>query len=549
MAEDLQMNLMRRFCVGDLLRRVVRKYPKKEALVYIYKGNITHRFTFEELNEKVNRFANAMLEMGVKKGDVVAIISHNSAQFATYLYGIAKMGAWICPLNFALRGKEITDLVNHAKPKILFVEDELVEHVKGLAKDMPSVETYGMINLKKEVELPEGWIDFDELFSEKYPDTEPEVEINGDDVITLMYTSGTEAMPKGVMNTHNNWYSTFTSVPVDLKFVFDDTVIDSIPLYHVAGQYLFLAAMLYGVRVVMHHEPSPIEIVSLIQNEKITYLVYPPTVYVNLLALKLPNVEEFLSKAFASVRKAVVFGSPISEASLNKLMKLLPNIYWLNYYGQSELTPLGTTLQHTDFIRKLKEAREKHGGAEPIGQPHLTVEMKIVDEDDNDVPPGTIGEMVVRSPSVMQGYYKEEEKTKDVFRGGWLHTGDLGIMDEEGYFYFVDRKKDIVKTGGENVSTVEVEGVIFSNPKVAEATVVGLPHERWAEAVTAFVVPKPEETITEEEIIQYCKENIAGYKVPKKVIILDELPVNPSGKILKKVLRKDYQDAYEGEKA
>ncbi len=549
MAEGLQMNLMRRFCVGDLIKRTAFRYPNKEALVYSYKGNITHRLTYDQINKMVNRFANALLEMGVKKGDIVAAITHNSVQFSVYLYGIAKIGAWICPLNFALRGKEITDLINHAKPKILFVEDDLVEHVKGLAKEMPSVETYGMINLKKEVELPEGWIDFDELISEKYPDTEPEVIVNTEDILTLMYTSGTEAMPKGVLNTHSNWYSTFMSAPVDLHMNKDDTLIDSIPLYHVAGQYLLFATLSSGARLVMHHEPSPIEIISLIQNEKVTSIVYPPTVYTNLLSLNLPNLGEFLGKAFGSVNKAIVFGSPIAEASLKKLMELLPNIYFMNYWGQSESSPLGTTIQHPDFIRKLKEANEKYGGSEPIGQPHHTVELKVFDEDDNEVPPGTIGELVMRSPSVMFGYYKEPQKTADVFRSGWLHTGDLGIMDEEGYFYFVDRKKDIVKSGAENVSTVEVEGVIFSHPKVAEATVVGLPHEKWVEAVTAFVVPKPEQTVTEEEIIQYCKENLAGYKVPKKIIIVNTIPKNPSGKILKKLLRKDYQDTYKDEKA
>jgi fatty-acyl-CoA synthase len=406
-----------------------------------------------------------------------------------------------------------------------------------------------MINLKKEVKLPKGWIDFDELCSEKYPDTEPEIIINSDDVLTLMYTSGTEAMPKGVLNTHGNWYSSFMIGPVDLHAAEDDTVIDSIPLYHVAGQYLYFGALGIGARIVMHHEPSPIEILSLIQNEKVTFIVYPPTVYTNLLSLNMPNLKEFMGQAFASVRKADVFGSPIAEASLKKLMDILPNVYWMDYYGQSELTPLGTTLQHPDFLRKLKEAREKYGGAEPIGKPHYTVEMKIFDEDDNEVPPGTIGEMVARSPSVMLGYYKEEKKTNDIFRGGWLHTGDLGIMDEEGYFYFVDRKKDIVKSGGENVSTVEVEGVIFNHPKVADATVVGLPHARWVEAVTAFVVPKQGQTVTEEEILKYCKENLAGYKVPKKVVIVNSIPKNPSGKILKKVLRKDYQDTYKGAKA
>jgi len=231
---------------------------------------------------------------------------------------------------------------------------------------------------------------------------------------------------------------------------------------------------------------------------------------------------------------------------MRRLVEILPNVYWMNYYGQSELTPLGAVLQHPDVLRKFKESEERFGGAEPIGPPHTMVEMKVVDENVNEVPPGTVGEMVARSPSVMLGYYKEPKKTREIFKGGWLHTGDLAIMDEEHYFYFVDRKKDVVKSGGENVSTVEVESLIFDHPKVADATIVGLPHPRWIEAVTAFVVPKPGESITEEEIIQFCKQNLAGYKVPKKVVVLNEIPKNPSGKVLKKDIRNQFKDLYQG---
>jgi len=546
MEKALESHVMRRMCVGDLLRRSVQKFAKKEALVYSYKGTITTRLTFKEMNQKVNRFANALTKLGIKKGDRVAIISHNCPQYAIYLYALAKTGAWVTPLNFALRGKEITELINHAEPVAFIVEDELADDVTKLQQDMPSVKHYIMINLAGKKQLPERWLDFDQLCSEKYSDDEPYFEVNGDDVLTLMYTSGTEAMPKGVMNTHANWHSTIMSGVIDLHLLAGDTIINSIPLYHVAGVNLLIGSLSVGTRVIMHHEPSPAEILQLVQNEKVTFLVYPPTVFTNILKLPIPNIEEFMRKSFSSVRIAVLFGAPIAGASMRRLVEILPNVYWMNYYGQSELTPLGAILQHPDVLRKFKESEERFGGAEPIGPPHTMVEMKVVDENVNEVPPGTVGEMVARSPSVMLGYYKEPKKTREIFKGGWLHTGDLAIMDEEHYFYFVDRKKDVVKSGGENVSTVEVESLIFDHPKVADATIVGLPHPRWIEAVTAFVVPKPGESITEEEIIQFCKQNLAGYKVPKKVVVLDEIPKNPSGKVLKKDIRNQFKDIYQG---
>jgi len=546
MEKALESHVMRRMCVGDLLRRSVQKFAKKEALVYSYKGTITTRLTFEEMNQKVNRFANALTELGIKKGDRVAIISHNCPQYAIYLYALAKTGAWVTPLNFALRGKEISELINHAEPVAFIVEDELADNVTKLQQDMPSVKHYIMINLAGKKQLPERWLDFDQLCSEKYSDDEPYFEVVGDDVLTLMYTSGTEAMPKGVMNTHANWHSTIMSGVIDLHLLAGDTIINSIPLYHVAGVNLLIGSLSVGTRVIMHHEPSPAEILQLVQNEKVTFLVYPPTVFTNILKLPIPNIEEFMRKSFSSVRIAVLFGAPIAGASMRRLVEILPNVYWMNYYGQSELTPLGAILQHPDVLRKFKESEERFGGAEPIGPPHTMVEMKVVDENNNEVPPGTVGEMVARSPSVMLGYYKEPKKTSEIFKGGWLHTGDLAIMDEEHYFYFVDRKKDVVKSGGENVSTVEVESLIFNHPKVADATIVGLPHPRWIEAVTAFVVPKPGESITEEEIIQFSKENLAGYKVPKKVVVLDEIPKNPSGKVLKKDIRNQFKDLYQG---
>jgi fatty-acyl-CoA synthase len=482
------------------------------------------------------------MDLGIQKGDRVAILSRNCPQYLIYLYALGKMGAWITPMNFMLRGKEITQLIDHAEAKVFIVEDQMAEHVASLQGDMPTVKYYSMINLAKEKPLPKGWIDFDDLCSEKYSDREPSVEIDGNDVYSLMYTSGTEAMPKGVMNTHLNWHSTVFTLMAGIGMRSTDVFLQSLPFFHTI-QVLSHVAIGAGAKIVTHYEPTPQEILRLISGEKVTFFAFPPTIFVNLSQLGLPK--EKLRAMFPDVRKIATFGAMAPEILFKDWMDILPQVYWINYYGQSELTPLGAMIQHDDILRKYQTLREKgFAGLEPIGQPHYTVEMKVVDENDKAVPPWTSGEMVTRSPSVMLGYYKEEEKTNSTFSGGWHHTGDYAMMDEEGYLYFVDRKKDVIKTGGENVSSVEIEAAIFGHPKVAECAVLGLPHPRWMEGVTAFVVPKPNEHISEEEILKFCKEKLAGYKLPKKVIIIEKIPMNPSGKILKKDLRKKYSNIY-----
>ncbi len=548
------MNMMRRFCVGDLVRRRVRKAPKDEAIVMNYKGSITRRLTYEELNREANRFANAIMGLGVKKGDRVAILSHNCAQYVVYMVALSKMGAWITPLNFALKGREIVPLLNHSEPVMLIVEDDLLDTVQEVEDECAFIGHRVMIKLGGEKAQPPGWLDFDELCSPGYPDDEPRVEINGNDILTLMYTSGTEAMPKGVLNSHANWYSTIMSTAMDTARSIRDSAVagqrpasktvglGAAPLFHVAGQGLIFSALAGGGKYILLYTPDPQVIMRLFEAGEVTSGAVAPTVVVNL--LNLPGGEDLIRRLWGKLESALLYGSPASEALLRKIMDILPNCRFSNYYGQSELTPLGCMIFHDDLLRKTTEANERFEGAEPIGQPHAMVEMKIFDEHDNEVPAGIVGEIVARSPSVMMGYYKDPERTAEVFRGGWLHTGDLGRMDEEHFFYFVDRKKDIIKTGAENVSSVEVEQWVAKHPQVAECTAVGLRHERWGEAVTVFVVPSPGAVIEEEEIIAYCREGLAGYKVPKRVIMLAEIPKNPSGKILKKDLRTQYRNLY-----
>ena len=301
--------------------------------------------------------------------------------------------------------------------------------------------------------------------------------------------------------------------------------IGGIPLYHVAAMYLFIAGIAIGATNLMEYAPDPAEIIKFTQQNKVTVWVWPPTLYINLPLL--PNFDQL---DFSSLKVCIIFGSLCPPAIIERWRKKLPSAQFLNYYGQTEMSPLGACLQNEDFTAH----------PDSIGRSHLPLELKVFDSIHNkELPRGEVGELVARGPAIMLGYYKDKEKTATAFRGGWHHTGDIVRMDEEGFIYFVDRAKDIIKTGGENVSSQEVEAFLYKHPKVADAAVIGMPDPVWSEAVTAVIVPKPGETIDEKEIINFCKSNIAAYKVPKNVFFVEALPRNPSGKVLKNILRKE----------
>jgi fatty-acyl-CoA synthase len=515
---------MGRFTIGDALVRTARRYPERTAFVFR-----DAQLTFRELNERASRFANAMAGLGVSKGDRVALISHNCLQYLICLFGLSKMGVVFTPLNFMLKAEEIRFIINHSETKVFIVEDSLVDEVKPIVGEMPSVKHYSYIKLTGKP-APDKWLDIDELYSEKYPETEPEVEIDQNDPFALMYTSGTEAAPKGVLLSHLNYYSAIMSLTYDFEMGKHDTVsLMAIPAYHVAGMDSMLSSVINGNKTIMMYAPDLLGMLEIIQKERVSGIALPPTVWGGL--LQWPDIKKY---DFSSLEGCISFGGFTPQPVMEQWAKLAPDVKFRNYYGLTEITSLGTTLQPEDVMRK----------TESIGKPCTNVALRIVDDEDKDVKVGEVGEIVARSPGVMLGYYKEEEKTREAFRSGWLHTGDLARMDEEGYFYFVDRKKDMVKSGAENVSSQEVEGVLYRHPKLAEAAVIGLPHPYWMEAVTAVVVPKKGVEVTEEEIIQHCKSQLAGYKVPKKVLFLDELPKNPSGKILKRELREEHKESY-----
>jgi fatty-acyl-CoA synthase len=514
-------NVVRRVAVGDFLVRSAARYPSHKALRFR-----DRTYTFAALNDAVNRCAHGLIKMGVKKGDRCAILSHNCDQFAILWWGLMKLGAVITPLNFMLKNEEVKYIVNHSEPGLFFVEDKLIPNMLAIKDELKTVRAFGYINLAGEA-VPEGWMNIEDLWKADLPATEPEAIIHPDDPALLLYTSGTESAPKGVINTHLNFFSIVLSAAVDLHFTKRDVVIGGIPLYHVAAMYVFIACIAIGATNLMEYAPDPFEILKFTQEERVTMWIWPPTLYINLPLL--PNFDQL---DLASLKLCIVFGALCPPAILERWRAKLPTTQFMNYYGQTEMSPLGACLQDEDF-----QARP-----DSIGRSHLPLELKVFGPDDRELPRGEVGELVARGPAIMRGYYKEEDKTATTFRSGWHHTGDLVRMDEEGFIYFVDRAKDIIKTGGENVSSQEVEAFLYKHPKVADAAVIGMPDPVWSEAVTAIIVPRPGETLSEKEIIDFCKQSLAAYKVPKNILFVEALPRSPSGKILKNVLRKECKD-------
>ncbi|MEM4084357.1 MAG: AMP-binding protein [Thermoplasmata archaeon] len=473
----------------------MEKWPNKNFLVFN-----ESEYTFSSFRNKVLMWVSYLKKSGIKSGDIVSVFSRNRPEMLELWMAVNRIGAIYSPYNFNLKEEEIKLLVNNSKPAILLTDVPLTANIKT------KVTEFAKVRLS----------DSDDFFEETDPDQ----------VSTLLYTSGTESKPKGVMNTHLNWYSALISSIYDLDVRHDDIFLLSIPAYHVAGLYAFLSFMNVGATIVLGAVPDPSEIVSLINKHNITYLIFPPTVYIGL--------SQFVKEPLKSVKKCISFGAFISESQFNAVSKILPNVKWRNYYGTTETTPMGTTLQPEDFEKR----------KESIGLPHINISLKLVKDDGTIAGVGEVGEILMKGPTVAKGYYGDEERTKEYFENGWFKSGDLAMMDKDGFLYFVDRKKDIIRTGGENVSSIEVERELLKLETIEEAAVVGIKHPYWTEAVTAFVTAKKGQNVDPDLVINYLKQRIANYKVPKKVIVLQSLPHNPSGKILKKELREQYNNLY-----
>lgn len=510
------MGVLHRQTLGDTLRRSARRNPERLALQFEEQV-----WTYAQLDADVNRVAHGLAAIGIIKGDRVAVFSRNSASFVLLRFALARLGAVLVPINFMLGPEEVVHVLRHSGANVICAAPDLAQVAAQAIALGTSIERCVALGEPGAGGAAADWIPFALLISELAH--EPEVDVGADDVAQIVYTSGTESLPKGALLTHAALIWQYTAVLVDAHVVRDDTILHGLPLYHCAQLDVFLGPGIYvGTANVLIDQPRPDVVLPLIERHRITSFFAPPTVWIGLLRSPL-----FDQTDLSSLRKAYYGASVMPVEVAMELCERLPGVRFWNLYGQTEIAPLATTLQPEDLLRKPGS----------VGKPTLNVETRVVDDEMRNVAPGEVGEVVHRSPQLLQGYYRDELKTAEAFAGGWFHSGDLATVDDEGYITIVDRKKDMIKSGGENVASREVEEVVYQIPGVAEVAVVGLPHPTWIEAVTAVVVPRAGQELTEEAVISHCRLHLASFKVPKAVVLVDALPKNPSGKILKRSLR------------
>ena len=496
--------------------------PDKEAFVY---GS--ERITFSEFNARVNSLIHALQAMRVKKGDVIGVLSWNCLECAD-AYGAAMKGGFILSrFNPRLSADELVHLINYSEANTLFVGPELVEIANSLLSRLPKVKNF----VSFEGSAPKMIYNHDLLTT--YPREEPDVQVEEDDPLSIIYTSGTTGTPRGALYTHRRAWENSTTIIIGMGLQPTDKHIQITPFFHIAGDTIFRAFLYIGGCNIILKSFDPATTLQVIQDEKGTYIQMVPTHLAAMLAL--PDVDKY---DISSLKLMWYAASPMPLAVLRRGMETFGSIF-AQGYGQTESGPAISHLSREDHnvLDKPVEEQKKLMSA---GRPHIGVQVRIVDDDGNDVELGEVGEIIVRSKSIMIEFWNKPDDTRDTIVDGWLHTGDMGRCDEKGYIYIVDRKRDMIISGGENVYPREVEEVLYNHPAIQEVAVIGIPDPYWVEKVHAVVALKKGASVTTEELIAFCKKSIASYKAPKSVEFVDSLPKNPAGKILKRELREKY---------
>jgi fatty-acyl-CoA synthase len=522
--QALELTLAKRLLVGETITRNSRRFPDKEALIY---GDI--RLTYKQFNSRINQLAHALMGLGIKKGSKVAILSFNCNQFLETYYALAKIGAVAVPLNFRLHPEELTYMVDNSDAEAFMMGEAFVETVKGTQKDLPKVKHYISIT-----ERPvQGMLHY-ETWIAKSPDDEPLVLVDEEDPAFIMYTAGTTGKPKGAVITHKNeivmWMLVgplvYAEVGEPVGEILKYRICSPPPVFHLAAFGFCQFCFFQGLTVILPKEVfDPAEIMTLIQKERIGAILMIPAMATFLMML--PDLDKY----DASSLKVWITGAAILPTETRRqIEKNFPSVKIFDIFGQTEMSPVVSCLPPS----------ESEGRETSVGRVIPGIEMRVVDDGDNDVPLGAVGEAVYRGPTAMKEYYKNPEATAEAMRGGWFHGGDLVRQDAEGYIYVVDRKKDMIISGGENIYPAEIEEILYRHPKIMECAVIGVHDLEWGESVKACVVCRPGEVLTEKEVIDYCKQHLASYKKPKSVDFMDSLPRTPTGKVLKRVLREKY---------
>lgn len=520
----VQTNPIRRQTLADLLHRSAARHPHKPAIVC---GTV--RWTYAEFDTLCDRLAAGLAAQGIARGDRVAILARNSHAFAAMRFAVARLGAVLVPINFMLRAEEAAYILRHAGARLLATDSGLAALARAAAADDTAVERLLWLPGEEASAPQPDMLDFDQLAACTEP--LPELRLQGDDLAQIVYTSGTESLPKGAMLSHDAVLWQYVSCVVDAGIDAGDLMLHALPLYHCAQLDVFFGPAVYvGASNVITGKPVAEHLLALIEQQRISSFFAPPTVWIALL-----RSPAFDRTDLSSLKKGYYGASIMPVAVMQEILRRLPGLRLWNLYGQTEIAPLATMLGPEDQLRKPGSC----------GRAVLNVETRVVDDAMHEVAPGEVGEIVHRSPQLLGGYFHDEERTAAAFAGGWFHSGDLATIDDEGFITIVDRKKDMIKTGGENVASREVEECIYRLDGVSEVAVVGLPHPSWVEAVTAVIVVKPGAVLDEARVLRHCQQQLAGFKASKRVLFVEALPKNPSGKLLKRELRQTHRALFD----
>ena len=487
----------------------------REALV-----DGARRLTYRELNQRVNRLAGSLQALGLAYGDRCAILAYNCLEYVEVIFATAKLGLTLVPLNWRLSPPELAFNLSDSGADTLFFDAEFAEVVAQLQEKAAIKRMIALGgNVTAEAEV------YEDMLAHQ-SDDEPTVDqpVGLDTAHIIMYTAGTTGRPKGAVLSQGASFWNAINLTLDMNFTPDDRNLSVLPMFHIGGIGLFTLPVLYmGGTVIIQRTFEPAETLRLLKKEKITLFFGVAAVFLFLI-----QHSDFNPEAFTRVRVVMSGGAPLPESLVRQYHE--SGIILQQGFGMSEAAPSIATLSKDLAIQK----------AGSIGRPLFHVEARVVDGDMNDLPADAEGELVVRGPNLMQGYWNRPEATEEAFEGGWFHTGDIARMDVDGDLYIVDRKKDMFISGGENVYPAEVENAIFELPQVAETAVIGIKDEKWGEVGLAVVSLKPGEQLSAHDIIDFLKERLARFKVPKQVIFIDQLPRNAAGKVLKNKLREAY---------